>query len=148
MVPSWTLRRGLFVGPRSKLSCPICHKSGRDRHWNADPVNKPWKISCRNCGAVFPKNDFRAFYQSALVDGVFDPAKGDPKYLVNVVDDPKAPGYDPTFGARPLKRLIQQKLENGLAGRIIDRQIIDGDHVLTDAEGKTFTFEVERQDRA
>lgn len=98
MVPSWTLRRGLFVGPRSKLSCPTCHKSGRDRHWNADPVNKPWKISCRNCGAVFPKNDFRAFYQSALVDGVFDPAKGDPKYLVNVVDDQKAPGYDPSFG--------------------------------------------------
>ena len=53
-------------------------------------------------------------------------------------------GYDPTFGARPLKRLIQQKLENGLAGRIIAGDVTDGDHVVINAEGKTFTFTVER----
>ncbi len=53
-------------------------------------------------------------------------------------------GYDPTFGARPLKRLIQQKLENGLAGRIIAGEVSDGDHVVVNAEGKTFTFTVER----
>jgi len=53
-------------------------------------------------------------------------------------------GYDPTFGARPLKRLIQQKLENGLAGRIIAGEVTDGDHVTIGAEGKTFTFNVER----
>ena len=53
-------------------------------------------------------------------------------------------GYDPTFGARPLKRLIQQKLENGLAGRIIAGEVTDGDHVTISAEGKTFTFDVER----
>jgi len=53
-------------------------------------------------------------------------------------------GYDPTFGARPLKRLIQQKLENGLAGRIIAGDVTDGDHVTVSAEGKTFTFDVQR----
>jgi len=53
-------------------------------------------------------------------------------------------GYDPTFGARPLKRLIQQKIENALAGRIIAGDVCDGDHVVVDAEGKTFTFDVER----
>ena len=53
-------------------------------------------------------------------------------------------GYDPTFGARPLKRLIQQKLENDLAGRIIAGEVADGDHVTISAEGKTFTFDVRR----
>ncbi len=49
-------------------------------------------------------------------------------------------GYDPSFGARPLKRLIQQKIENALAGRLLRGQIREGEHVVIDAEGKTFTF--------
>jgi len=49
-------------------------------------------------------------------------------------------GYDPSFGARPLKRLVQQKLENPLAGRILAGEIGDGQHVVIDAEGKSFTF--------
>jgi len=50
-------------------------------------------------------------------------------------------GYDPSFGARPLKRLVQQKLENGLAGKILAGEITDGQHVIISAAGKTFTFE-------
>ena len=49
-------------------------------------------------------------------------------------------GYDPSFGARPLKRLIQQKVENGLADKILRGEIHEGDHVVIDGEGKTFTF--------
>ena len=49
-------------------------------------------------------------------------------------------GYDPGFGARPLKRLIQQKIDNALAGRLLEGEINDGDHVTVDAEGKTFLF--------
>ena len=49
-------------------------------------------------------------------------------------------GYDPSFGARPLKRLVQQKLENVLAGKILAGEIADGQHVVIDAEGKSFTF--------
>ncbi|MCJ7544280.1 MAG: AAA family ATPase, partial [Phycisphaerae bacterium] len=49
-------------------------------------------------------------------------------------------GYDPRFGARPLKRLIQQKIENGLAGKILRGEIHEGEHVVVDAKGKTFTF--------
>ena len=51
-------------------------------------------------------------------------------------------GFDPSFGARPLKRLIQQKLENPLAGKILRGEVHEGDHVLISAEGKTFTFRV------
>ena len=49
-------------------------------------------------------------------------------------------GYDPTFGARPLKRMIQQKLENPLAGKILAGDVRDGDAVNVDAAGKAFTF--------
>ncbi len=49
-------------------------------------------------------------------------------------------GYDPSFGARPLKRLVQQKLENALAGKILAGEIVDGQHVRIDAAGKSFTF--------
>ncbi len=51
-------------------------------------------------------------------------------------------GYDPSFGARPLKRLVQQKIENSLASKIIAGEISDGCSVLVDARGKTFTFEL------
>jgi ATP-dependent Clp protease ATP-binding subunit ClpB len=58
-------------------------------------------------------------------------------------------GYDPTYGARPLKRLIQQKIDNALAGKILSGEVREGDHVVIDASGKTFTFAVSRErDRA
>ncbi len=52
-------------------------------------------------------------------------------------------GFDPSFGARPLKRFIQQHLENGLAQRILAGQLHPHQHVVIDAEGKSFTFRSE-----
>ncbi|MFW6066305.1 MAG: AAA family ATPase, partial [Planctomycetota bacterium] len=52
-------------------------------------------------------------------------------------------GWDPTFGARPLRRVIQQKLENELARRMLAGEIRDGAKVEIDAEGKSFSFEAE-----
>ncbi len=49
-------------------------------------------------------------------------------------------GYDPTFGARPLKRTIQQKLENPLAQLILAGRFSDGDTIVIDAEGHNFSF--------
>ncbi|HUS91431.1 MAG TPA: ATP-dependent chaperone ClpB [Phycisphaerae bacterium] len=49
-------------------------------------------------------------------------------------------GYDPSFGARPLKRLIRQRIDNALAERILTGEIADGQHVAIDAAGKSFTF--------
>ncbi len=53
-------------------------------------------------------------------------------------------GYDPTYGARPLKRLIQQKIDSGLANRILAGEIQDGDHVVVDAANKRFLFTASR----
>jgi len=49
-------------------------------------------------------------------------------------------GYDPAYGARPLKRLIQQEIENALAKRILAGEFVEGDHVEIDAEGESYTF--------
>ena len=49
-------------------------------------------------------------------------------------------GWDPSFGARPLKRVIQQKLENPLATRILAGDVREGDSVSVDASGRSFTF--------
>jgi len=50
-------------------------------------------------------------------------------------------GYDPVFGARPLKRTIQQRLENPLATELLAGKFTDGDTVRIDADAHKFTFE-------
>lgn len=42
-------------------------------------------------------------------------------------------GYDPVYGARPLKRVIQRELQNALAQRILEGKIADGDNVQVSA---------------
>jgi ATP-dependent Clp protease ATP-binding subunit ClpB len=49
-------------------------------------------------------------------------------------------GYDPAFGARPLKRVIQHRIADPLALEILQGKIQDGDHVLVDAIGDQLTF--------
>ncbi|MBL8759209.1 MAG: AAA family ATPase [Phycisphaerae bacterium] len=51
-----------------------------------------------------------------------------------------AEGWDPAYGARPLKRVIQQRIENPLASRILQGHFGPGDQVLVDVKGKSFTF--------
>ena len=50
-------------------------------------------------------------------------------------------GFDPTFGARPLKRTIQQRLENPLASELLAGKFADGDKIKIDAASHKFTFE-------
>ncbi len=42
-------------------------------------------------------------------------------------------GYDPAYGARPLKRVIQRQLQNPLANMILDGSIVDGESVSVSA---------------
>jgi len=50
-------------------------------------------------------------------------------------------GYDPVYGARPLKRLIQREIENPLARDILAGRFGEGDTVRIDYDGEQFTFE-------
>jgi ATP-dependent Clp protease ATP-binding subunit ClpB len=53
-------------------------------------------------------------------------------------------GYDPNFGARPLKRSIQKLVQDPLALKILDGEVLHGDHIIVDADkaGGKMTFEV------
>jgi ATP-dependent Clp protease ATP-binding subunit ClpB len=50
-------------------------------------------------------------------------------------------GWDPAYGARPLKRAIQRLVENPLALRLLEGELADGDTVRVDAEDGQITFE-------
>jgi ATP-dependent Clp protease ATP-binding subunit ClpB len=45
-------------------------------------------------------------------------------------------GYDPAFGARPLKRAIQKLLADPLAMKILDSEIVPGEHVVADIDSQ------------
>ena len=49
-------------------------------------------------------------------------------------------GYDPTFGARPLKRTIQRLVQDPLSLKLLQRELSDGDTVTVDAEGDAIVF--------
>jgi len=49
-------------------------------------------------------------------------------------------GFDPVYGARPLKRAIQQQVENPLASAILAGEFGGGDTVHVDAEGGKLAF--------
>ena len=49
-------------------------------------------------------------------------------------------GYDPTFGARPLKRTIQRFIQDPLALRILEHEFGEGDTVVVDALGPELVF--------
>ena len=51
-------------------------------------------------------------------------------------------GYDPVFGARPLRRAIERYVENPLSARILAGEVHDGDHVQVGAGPDALTFTV------
>jgi ATP-dependent Clp protease ATP-binding subunit ClpB len=50
-------------------------------------------------------------------------------------------GWDPTYGARPLKRALQRMVENPLALRLLEGEFAEGDVVRVDARGGELVFE-------
>jgi ATP-dependent Clp protease ATP-binding subunit ClpB len=46
-------------------------------------------------------------------------------------------GFDPNFGARPLKRAIQKLVQDPLALKILDGEVLHGDHVIVDADKRS-----------
>ena len=49
-------------------------------------------------------------------------------------------GFDPVYGARPLKRAVQQKIENPLAQKILAGDFVTGDTVNIDVEDGELSF--------
>lgn len=59
-------------------------------------------------------------------------------------------GYDPVYGARPLKRAIQRRIENPLARLIVSGTLTDGARILAEADPEggepVFTHESDREE--
>jgi ATP-dependent Clp protease ATP-binding subunit ClpC len=53
-------------------------------------------------------------------------------------------GFDPIYGARPLRRAIQKLIENPISSLIIDGKVKPGDQILVDFDGDGFVFNVEK----
>jgi ATP-dependent Clp protease ATP-binding subunit ClpB len=68
----------------------------------------------------------------------------DHKITLNLTDAAKAhlaeEGYDPAFGARPLKRVIQRNILDKMAHEMLAGNIEDGNHVTADADRNTIIF--------
>ncbi|MCU1301395.1 MAG: ATPase, partial [Candidatus Sulfotelmatobacter sp.] len=75
----------------------------------------------------------------------------DRKISIELTDAAKellfAQGYDANFGARPLKRAIQKLIQDPLALKILDGEILHGDHIVVDADKKAgkMKFEVSKR---
>ena len=101
LVPSQELPRGIMTNvgvlyQGKKAGCPSCGDGITpygNYPWKTDVWHRPWTITCPNCAAVYPKNDFYAFYQTALDEhGMFRRELGDRSLLFNAEhpnpDDP------------------------------------------------------------
>ncbi|HEY9873731.1 MAG TPA: ATP-dependent chaperone ClpB [Candidatus Obscuribacterales bacterium] len=49
-------------------------------------------------------------------------------------------GYDPVYGARPLKRAIQRELQNPIATKLLENIFVEGDTIVVDCADNTLTF--------
>jgi len=69
-------------------------------------------------------------------------AKGVALEVTNAAENAiAAEGYDPTYGARPLKRVIQQRIQNPLAVEMLKQEFGEGSRVKIDYANNEFTFE-------
>ncbi|OGK14773.1 hypothetical protein A3H80_05205 [Candidatus Roizmanbacteria bacterium RIFCSPLOWO2_02_FULL_37_19] len=53
-------------------------------------------------------------------------------------------GFDPLYGARPLKRTIQKLIENPISTFIIEQKVKEGDLIAIDFDGENFVFNIEK----
>ncbi len=71
----------------------------------------------------------------------------DRKIRISLTDEAKdllaEKGFDPTYGARPLKRVIQREIQDRLAFQILNGEIKEGDYVVVDAKDGEIVFQVE-----
>ena len=95
LVTGQSIPRGIHVNP--DLGCPSCGRAVYEGFGNYPwkvSLDRPWKLECPSCGAMWPKNDFAAFHESGLgPGGIFHRERADESLLFNAehadTDDPQ-----------------------------------------------------------
>ena len=59
-----------------------------------------------------------------------------------------AEGFDPIYGARPLRRAIQSRIEDLLAEKMLENGVGDGDSVTIDEKDGDLTVEIQKAEKA
>jgi ATP-dependent Clp protease ATP-binding subunit ClpB len=76
----------------------------------------------------------------------------DRKLQLELTDEAKTylanAGYDPNFGARPLKRLIQHEIQDPLAMLLLSGEVREGDTVVVEAGTDGLTLRVKEREKA
>ena len=76
----------------------------------------------------------------------------DRKLTLRLTDEARArlaeAGYDPVYGARPLKRAVQRMLQNPLALAVLEGRFSDGDVIVADVDGPEETLVFRHGDTA
>ena len=57
-------------------------------------------------------------------------------------------GYNPQYGARPLKRMIQEKILNPVASMMIENKVLSGGTVLVDVKSGDFSFDIKKSKKS
>jgi ATP-dependent Clp protease ATP-binding subunit ClpC len=70
------------------------------------------------------------------------------QFTDEAVDWLAARGYQPEFGARPLRRTIQREVDNRLSSMLLDGRLLPGQHVTVETEGDALEFRVSEHDTA
>jgi ATP-dependent Clp protease ATP-binding subunit ClpC len=65
-------------------------------------------------------------------------------YTETAVKEIVRAGFDPIYGARPLRRAIQKLIENPISSLIIEKKLVIGDQVVVDFDGENFVFNIEK----
>ena len=86
-----------------------------------------------------PDNDQRGQSSGSVVPGI-EAEAGDARHGPQPIAQLGEVGFDPVYGARPLKRAIQQQLENPLAQKILAGEFTSGDTIHVDAEAGRLAF--------
>ena len=55
-------------------------------------------------------------------------------------------GYDPIYGARPLRRLMQHEIDDKLATALLGGEVRDGDIVIVDLDSENDTLSIRKGD--
>jgi ATP-dependent Clp protease ATP-binding subunit ClpC len=92
------------------------------------------------------KDDLRKIVDIMLEDLI--KRLNEKKITIELTDNAKdlliEKGYDPVYGARPLRRAIQKMLEDPLAEKILSGAILAGQKIITDRDSNELIFKVAR----